>query len=274
MGQTRVLKRKSVGVLPVSAEDVRRQARRLPEWGFLRRVRLTRAIVRHHHSDAVFQLSSRLRLYFSLTYSVFSELFKSLTCVQRFVVLASWCRATTAPLSSCFARLRHSAFACTRNSWRERGSASMSQWMSAAFLGTSSGGGPSESRNCSSLVLDIVGDGSLWSTHLSPCAQVTIDRLTSDLQFIVVDGAEGTLRQFSLQPEGGKPFQVAKVNKIFITHMHRECFLPCNTESSSRSIEADHIMGLPTLLRNILGFPHPEALSSRGALVNTSPVYM
>ena len=35
--------------------------------------------------------------------------------------------------------------------------------MTATFLGTSSGGGPTESRNCSSLVLDIVGDGSLWS---------------------------------------------------------------------------------------------------------------
>ncbi|KAH9021287.1 beta-lactamase-like protein [Lactarius pseudohatsudake] len=103
----------------------------------------------------------------------------------------------------------------------------MSQWMSATFLGTSSGGGPSESRNCSSLVLDVVGDNSLW----------------------MIDGAEGTLRQFSLQPEGGRSIrvQVGKVNKIFITHMH-----------------PDHIMGLPTLLRNILGFPHPEALSPRG----------
>ncbi|KAH9058070.1 beta-lactamase-like protein [Lactarius vividus] len=120
--------------------------------------------------------------------------------------------------------------------------------MSATFLGTSSGGGPTESRNCSSLVLDVVGDGSLWSTHLSPCAQIEIDWLTSDSRFTVIDGAEGTLRQFSLQPEGGGKFiQVAKVNKIFITHMH-----------------PDHIMGLPTLLRNILGFPHPEALSSRG----------
>jgi ribonuclease Z len=40
----------------------------------------------------------------------------------------------------------------------------MSQWMSATFLGTSSGGGPTESRNCSALVLDVVGNGSLWST--------------------------------------------------------------------------------------------------------------
>lgn len=42
----------------------------------------------------------------------------------------------------------------------------MSQWMTATFLGTSSGGGPSESRNCSSLVLDVVGDGSLWSISI------------------------------------------------------------------------------------------------------------
>jgi len=103
----------------------------------------------------------------------------------------------------------------------------MSQWMTATFLGTSSGGGPTESRNCSSLVLDIVGDGSLW----------------------MIDGAEGTLRQFSFQPQkdNGRTLKVSQVNKIFVTHMH-----------------ADHIMGIPTLLRNILGFPHPEDISTRG----------
>ena len=47
---------------------------------------------------------------------------------------------------------------------RLRYTSSMSQWMSATFFGTSSGGGPSESRNCSSTVIDIVGEGSLWST--------------------------------------------------------------------------------------------------------------
>jgi hypothetical protein len=35
--------------------------------------------------------------------------------------------------------------------------------MTVCFLGTNSGGGPTPSRNCSSLVADIVGDGSLWS---------------------------------------------------------------------------------------------------------------
>jgi len=38
--------------------------------------------------------------------------------------------------------------------------------MSVTFLGTSSGGGPSDSRNCSSLVVDVHGDGSLWSALL------------------------------------------------------------------------------------------------------------
>ncbi|KAH9954537.1 beta-lactamase-like protein [Russula dissimulans] len=109
----------------------------------------------------------------------------------------------------------------------------MSQWMTATFLGTSSGGGPTESRNCSSLVLDIVGDGSLW----------------------MIDSAEGTLRQFSLQPQKDteRTLKVSRVNKIFLTHMH-----------------PDHIMGLPTLLRNILGFPHPEDISARGTPPRTN----
>ncbi|KAH9971277.1 beta-lactamase-like protein [Russula compacta] len=94
------------------------------------------------------------------------------------------------------------------------------------FLGTSSGGGPTDSRNCSSLVLDIVGDGSLW----------------------MIDVAEGTLRQFALQPpNASKTLKASHVNKIFVTHMH-----------------PDHVMGLPTFLRSTLGFPHPEKLSSRG----------
>lgn len=36
--------------------------------------------------------------------------------------------------------------------------------MSLTFLGTSAGGGPTASRSCSSLVLDIMGNGELWST--------------------------------------------------------------------------------------------------------------
>ncbi|KAI0058152.1 hypothetical protein BV25DRAFT_1891647 [Artomyces pyxidatus] len=100
----------------------------------------------------------------------------------------------------------------------------MSQWMSVTFLGTSSGGGPSETRNCSSLVLDVVGNGSLW----------------------MVDCAEGTLRQFVLQPSRlnnqRAPLKVSRVDNIFITHMH-----------------ADHVMGLITLLRNVLGILYPDS---------------
>ena len=36
--------------------------------------------------------------------------------------------------------------------------------MVVTFLGTTSGGGPTETRNCSSLVVDPAGSGYLWST--------------------------------------------------------------------------------------------------------------
>ncbi|KAH8091789.1 beta-lactamase-like protein [Cristinia sonorae] len=104
--------------------------------------------------------------------------------------------------------------------------------MSVTFLGTSSGGGPIESRNCSSLVLDVLGDNSLW----------------------MVDCAEGTVRQFASQPSryGDKYYRRAgKVSKIFITHMH-----------------ADHTMGIITLLRDALGYPRPD---SENALVDPPP---
>ncbi|KAJ3770998.1 beta-lactamase-like protein [Lentinula raphanica] len=91
--------------------------------------------------------------------------------------------------------------------------------MTVTFLGTSSGGGPSTSRNCSSLVADVLGDNSLW----------------------MVDCAEGTLRQFHLQPSSmdRSKLRVSQVKKIFITHMH-----------------ADHVMGIVPVLRNLL-FPVP-----------------
>ncbi|KAI0086020.1 beta-lactamase-like protein [Irpex rosettiformis] len=98
----------------------------------------------------------------------------------------------------------------------------MSTNIVVTFLGTTSGGGPIETRNCSSLVVDAIGDGSLW----------------------MVDCAEGTVRQFAQQPlSSTQRLKVNSVNRIFITHMH-----------------ADHSMGLITLLRNILGFaPDPHA---------------
>jgi hypothetical protein len=45
--------------------------------------------------------------------------------------------------------------------------AAMARAMTVTFLGTCSGGGPNESRNCSSLVLDCLRDGSLWSAFFS-----------------------------------------------------------------------------------------------------------
>ncbi|OCH86794.1 hypothetical protein OBBRIDRAFT_717417, partial [Obba rivulosa] len=92
------------------------------------------------------------------------------------------------------------------------------------FLGTTSGGGPTETRNCSSLVVDALGDGSLW----------------------MVDCAEGTVRQFALQPwHDARRLKMNRVDKIFITHMHGKS-------------PSDHIMGLTTLLRGSLGIPKPS----------------
>lgn len=90
--------------------------------------------------------------------------------------------------------------------------------VSVTFLGTSSGGGPSETRNCSSLVVDGFGDGTLW----------------------MVDCAEGTVRQIVTQPtdKGEARIRTSRISKVFITHMH-----------------ADHIMGLITLLRDVLRPP-------------------
>ncbi len=56
----------------------------------------------------------------------------------------------------------------------------------------------------------------------------------------MVDCAEGTLRQFALQPLDAQRLKSTSVEKIFITHMH-----------------ADHVMGLVTLLRSLL-YPVPN----------------
>ena len=45
------------------------------------------------------------------------------------------------------------------------GEVEMSRDIVVTFLGTSSGGGPTKTRNCSSLVADVLGDGSLWSAY-------------------------------------------------------------------------------------------------------------
>ncbi|KAJ7460363.1 beta-lactamase-like protein [Mycena galericulata] len=93
----------------------------------------------------------------------------------------------------------------------------MARPMTVTFLGTCSGGGPNESCNCSSLIVDCLRDGSLW----------------------MVDCAEGTTRQFAFQPPDTPVWlKPQSVSKLFITHMH-----------------ADHTMGVVTMLRNVLFAP-------------------
>ncbi|KAK7023767.1 ribonuclease Z, partial [Favolaschia claudopus] len=93
----------------------------------------------------------------------------------------------------------------------------MARTMSVTFMGTCSGGGPTESRNCSSLVLELLRDGSLW----------------------MVDCAEGTTRQFAFQPPDTPQWLKSnRVKKMFVTHMH-----------------ADHCMGIIPFLRNVLYAP-------------------
>ncbi|KAJ7349458.1 beta-lactamase-like protein [Mycena albidolilacea] len=105
--------------------------------------------------------------------------------------------------------------------------AAMSRTMTITFLGTCSGGGPNESRNCSSLVIDGMDDRSLW----------------------MVDCAEGTTRQFAFQPSDTPTWLKANtVNKMFITHMH-----------------ADHCMGIIPMLRNILYPPSIDPHAFRPA---------
>ncbi|KAF8343183.1 beta-lactamase-like protein [Cantharellus anzutake] len=106
--------------------------------------------------------------------------------------------------------------------------------ISITFLGTSSGSGPTLSRHCSSLALNL--DGEIW----------------------LVDCAEGTqlrLVQADISP--------ARVTKIFITHLHVDHVMglvpllttimfglePSNSKSGQRSIDLYGPVGLRQLVR-------------------------
>ncbi|KAF6764877.1 beta-lactamase-like protein [Ephemerocybe angulata] len=102
--------------------------------------------------------------------------------------------------------------------------------MSLMFLGTASGGGPSDTRNCSSLICDFVAHDDLW----------------------LVDCAEGTIRQFANQPQQGFRYKAHRVNKMFITHLH-----------------ADHIMGIVPFLRGVLGIPEAGATPAYSSIPTT-----
>ncbi len=95
----------------------------------------------------------------------------------------------------------------------------MSYNFTVTFLGTSSGGGPNDTRSCSSLALDINESGDLWCES-TIC--YGIEALNHGTLNSVVDCAEGTLRQFSLQRERdpSKRISVNSVSKIFVTHLH------------------------------------------------------
>jgi hypothetical protein len=56
----------------------------------------------------------------------------------------------------------------------------MAQDITVMFLGTSSGGGPTKSRNCSSLVVDMLGDGTLWSAYCRFCYHIPAHRPCSE----------------------------------------------------------------------------------------------
>lgn len=87
---------------------------------------------------------------------------------------------------------------------------------------------------------------------------------------VVVDCAEGTTRQFQLQPASNKPhLNLNRIAKIFITHMHGN-FIKSIISAVYDLLLADHIMGIVPLLRNIL-FP-PPAENSPYALQDNSTV--
>lgn len=79
------------------------------------------------------------------------------------------------------------------------------------------------------------------------------------------DCAEGTTRQFSLQPGYGEErVKINRVTKLFITHMHGANILfVLNSDNEALSL-VDHTMGIIPFLRNILFMPkHREQVENK-----------
>ncbi|KAB5595420.1 hypothetical protein CTheo_1097 [Ceratobasidium theobromae] len=116
----------------------------------------------------------------------------------------------------------------------------------ATFLGTSSGGGPTQGRNCSSLALSV--NDEIW----------------------LVDCAEGTQRQI----HKSNHLDIYNVTKIFITHMHVDHCVgvvpllstvmsvfgtpaqQCNNDPNKLHIEIYGTPGLRQLIRTTLNLTH------------------
>ncbi|KAJ7837874.1 hypothetical protein B0H14DRAFT_2790387, partial [Mycena olivaceomarginata] len=102
----------------------------------------------------------------------------------------------------------------------------MARSMTVTFLGTCSGGGPNESRNCSSLIVDCLRDGSLW----------------------MVDCAEGTIRQFDFQPSD-TPVRLKPQTSFFASSIDANTPVPVNAPPK---IETYGPAGIRTFVRSIL----------------------
>ncbi|KAG8679326.1 hypothetical protein FRC08_017048, partial [Ceratobasidium sp. 394] len=119
--------------------------------------------------------------------------------------------------------------------------------MRLTFLGTSSGGGPTQGRGCSALALESF-NGDVW----------------------LIDCAEGTQRQI----QRVNYIDISRISKIFITHMHVDHCVgvapllsalmsvfgararACNNDPDKLHIEIYGTPGLRQLIRTTLMLTH------------------
>ena len=87
-------------------------------------------------------------------------------------------------LVSCRPRILWRPYSQTTPPARIKGTSSMRD-ITVSFLGTTSGGGPTDTRNCSSLVLDGLGNDLLWSEYSPPMFE-RVDLHTMSNQCLIV----------------------------------------------------------------------------------------